>query len=70
VLARLKAGQTQDEVRAILGPPGRVARQILHQRYLEQWVYEGACQVRLEFDCRRGQKPFLFTIQELPATRS
>jgi hypothetical protein len=70
VLARLRTGQTQDEVRALLGPPGRIARQILHHRYLEQWVYEGPWQVRLEFDCPRGRKPLLTTVQELLATRS
>jgi hypothetical protein len=70
LLAQLKTCRTQDEVRTLLGPPPRVARQILHQRYLEQWVYEGTWQVRLEFDCPRGQKPLLTTFQELPATRS
>jgi hypothetical protein len=48
-----------DEVREVLGPPRRVARQLLYHRYLEQWLYEAPGSPRLTFDCRRGQVPFL-----------
>jgi hypothetical protein len=54
------------EVRQILGPPRRIARQILYHRYLEQWLYDAPGSGRLEFDCRRGEVPFLITF---PAAR-
>ncbi len=61
---KLRPGMSLDQVRDILGPPRRIARQILYQRYLEQWVYESPLLLRLEFDCRRGQRPVL---QPFPA---
>jgi hypothetical protein len=51
----LQPGMTPAEVRQILGPPHRVARQVLYHRYLEQWVYETRGSCRVEFDCSRGQ---------------
>jgi hypothetical protein len=61
----LRPGMTQDEVRRLLGPPKRMARQILYRRYLEQWVYEGANPVRIEFDCVRGKEPQILTVHPL-----
>ncbi len=52
---KLRSGMTPGEVRGILGPPRHVARQVLYQRYLEQWVYDTPNAVRLEFDVPRGQ---------------
>ncbi|HEX5269136.1 MAG TPA: hypothetical protein VFW33_01550, partial [Gemmataceae bacterium] len=64
-----RPGMTQDEVRQRLGPPKRTARQILYRRYLEQWVYEGANPVRIEFDCVRGKEPQILTVQPLSPPR-
>jgi hypothetical protein len=50
---------TPEEVRTLLGPPRRIARQLLYQRYLEQWAYDAPFAARVDFDCRRGQTPFL-----------
>ncbi|HKB35739.1 MAG TPA: hypothetical protein VKD72_04750 [Gemmataceae bacterium] len=33
------------QVRELLGPPQRIARQIFSQGRLEQWVYEDVCRV-------------------------
>ncbi len=52
---QLRAGMTPAQVRAVLGPPRRVARQVLYHRYLEQWVYDAPHTLRVEFDCQRGQ---------------
>jgi SmpA / OmlA family len=68
-LNRLRPGMTQDEVRRLLGPPKRVARQILYRRYLEQWVYEGGNAVRIEFDCVRGKEPQILTVHLLTPSR-
>jgi hypothetical protein len=46
---------TPEEVRRKLGAPRRTARQVLYNRYLEQWVYDRPARVHLEFDCPRGQ---------------
>jgi hypothetical protein len=53
--ATVRVGMTLAEVRTILGPPQRVARQILYHRYLEQWAYLPPVSLRVEFDCPRGQ---------------
>ncbi len=62
---RLRVGMTTDQVRQVLGQPRRIGRQILYQRYIEQWVYDTPLPFRLEFDCRRGQRPSLLP---LPST--
>jgi hypothetical protein len=54
---RLYVGMTQAEVKKLHGEPSRVARQILFRRHLEQWVYDGAQPLRIEFNCLRGQEP-------------
>jgi hypothetical protein len=59
---RLHAGMTPAEVRQVLGPPQRVARQILYHRYLEQWVYNAPTSVRVEFDFPHGQPPRLVSV--------
>ena len=68
-LNRLRPGMSQEEVRRLLGPPKQVARQILYRRYLEQWVYEGAGAVRIEFDCVRGKEPQILTVHPLTPPR-
>jgi hypothetical protein len=64
-LKKLTPGLTQPEVRRLLGPPRRMARQILYRRYLEQWVYDGPNAVRIEFECVRGKEPQILTVQPL-----
>jgi hypothetical protein len=58
----LRLGMTPTEVRQILGPPNRVARQILYDRYLEQWVYVAPRSLRVEFGYPRGQPASLLTV--------
>jgi hypothetical protein len=62
---KLPTGMPQAEVRKLLGPPKRVARQILYRRYLEQWIYDGPKPVRIEFDCVRGKEPQILTVHPL-----
>jgi hypothetical protein len=51
----VRHGMTSEEVRRVLGPPTRVARQVLHRRYVEQWWYQkGAMWV--DFDGSKGQE--------------
>jgi hypothetical protein len=68
-LTRLRPGVAQAEVRRLLGPPRRVARQILYKHYLEQWVYDGPDPLRIEFDCVRGQEPQILTVHAPTAPR-
>jgi hypothetical protein len=56
-LDAVKRCRTQEDVRKLLGDPARVARQILYQRHLEQWIYQQPLPLRLEFDCPRGREP-------------
>ena len=58
----VRRGMTPAEVRQMLGPPARVARQILFRRHLEQWVYDQPEAVRVEFNCVRGEEPYVLTV--------
>ena len=60
--ARLERGMTPEQVRRQVGPPKRIARQILYHRHLEQWIYDAPTSARLQFDCPRGQKPLLLWV--------
>jgi hypothetical protein len=51
-----RPGMTADEVRRALGPPDRVARQILHRRFIEQWCYEKRA-LWIDFAGSKGQEP-------------
>lgn len=57
----LREGMSPARVKAVLGQPVRVARQILAHRVIEHWHYVGAKPLRLTFDCPRGQVPRLVT---------
>jgi hypothetical protein len=63
-VAKLHRGMSAEEVQKLLPRPRRIARQILFHRYLEQWIYDEPVPLRLEFDCRKGQRPFLLTDQD------
>lgn len=60
-LAKLESGMSPEQVRRLVGAPQRVARQILYQRYREQWIYLSPVPFRLTFDCPRGQPPVLLS---------
>ncbi len=60
---RVQAGMPPAEVRRLLGPPDRIARQILYRRYLEQWIYDAPLALRIGFDCLPGQDPQVQTVQ-------
>jgi hypothetical protein len=63
-LNRLKPGLSEKEVRELLGgPPNTIAREILYNRYVEQWTYDN--KVRLEFAGRKGEAKQLQTWQRL-----
>jgi hypothetical protein len=51
----VRPGMTSDEVRAILGPTGHIARQIVHRRYVEQWHYPKT-PIWINFDGSKGQE--------------
>jgi hypothetical protein len=53
--AKLEPGMTAEQVRQHVGPPKRIARQVLYHRHLEQWIYD-LPSARLHFDCPRGEK--------------
>jgi hypothetical protein len=52
----IKKDMTADEVQSLIGKPGRVARQILFRRHLEQWIYDDMNAV-VEFNCRASEEP-------------
>jgi hypothetical protein len=58
----LQPGQTRGKVLELVGPPRRIARQILYHRHLEQWVYDQPAGLRLEFNCPRGKEGVLTAI--------
>jgi hypothetical protein len=60
-LESIKRGMTMDEVKQILGPPSRTARQILYRRHLEQWQYDEP-NGWIEFQCAKGDKEFVLGV--------
>jgi hypothetical protein len=62
-------GQSPATVRANLGPPLRVSRQILFGRHIEQWAYDEPRPLRVEFNAVRGQEPFACAILQLSPGR-
>ncbi len=63
--AELPLGLGPEQVRARLGPPQRIARQVFAFRCLEQWHYTQPQPLRLVFDCPRGLKPRLQSVHRL-----
>jgi hypothetical protein len=59
-------GQSPAEVRARLGPPLRVSRQLLLGRHIEQWAYDEPRPLRVEFNSVRGEEPYVCAILLLP----
>jgi hypothetical protein len=70
LLKELQPGITEDRVRELLGgPPNRMARQVLHLRFLEQWVYDTPFPVCVEIEHPRGRKPQLLTVHPLTSEK-
>jgi hypothetical protein len=65
---QVREHMTRDEVLDALGPPKRIARQILYRRYLEQWIYENPS-VIVEFDCVKGQPAHVFHVYRSESTQ-
>src|SRR5262249_48869268 len=65
----VQRGQTAAEVRQRLGPPVRVSRQILFRRPLEQWHYDAPRPLRVEFNCVRGEEPYVCSVLQLSPSR-
>ena len=69
ILRELQPGIPADRVRQLLGRPNQLARQVLHLRHLEQWVYESPFPVRVEIEHARGRQPHLLTVQLLTSRK-
>jgi hypothetical protein len=52
----LRIGMTATEVRAALGSPDQISRQVLHRRYIEQWFFKKK-NVWINFDGSKGEEP-------------
>jgi hypothetical protein len=51
-----RPGMTPNEVRALLGNPKSISRQVLYRRYMEQWTYGNPAYLWVEFNCTKGQE--------------
>jgi hypothetical protein len=60
--------KTQEEVRRLLGPPGRISWQVLYRHQIEQWIYEDPAPLRINFDCAKGLEPQLVNVHSLKST--
>ncbi|HXG13421.1 MAG TPA: hypothetical protein VNK04_26925, partial [Gemmataceae bacterium] len=65
-ISQLRPGMSAPEVLQLLGPPRRVARQIVYKRCLEQWVYET---VRIDFDWIQGRQSQILTVHPISSIR-
>jgi hypothetical protein len=64
--AGLRPDQSPGEVTRLLGAPGRISRQVVAHRAVEQWHYGPPHSLRLTFECLRGQRPRLQSVHPLP----
>jgi hypothetical protein len=55
-------GMTLADVQQRLGRPGRIDRQILYRRHIEQWVYENPHPILVQFSCVRGEEPVVTAV--------
>jgi hypothetical protein len=55
-LAKVRPGASAEDVLQLLGDPNRIARQILYQRYLEQWQYDKLPGMVIVLNCAKGQQ--------------
>jgi hypothetical protein len=58
-----KLVHSQQDVNELLGDEKEVSRQLLYQRYREQWRYRQPLPLTLVFDCRKGKAPVLVKVQ-------
>lgn len=63
-LDAIRKGMTPEEVRRLLGPPQRQAREILYRRYVEQWQYDDPAGW-VEFNCPKGEVPSVIAVHHL-----
>ena len=56
LLSQIERQMPAARVRQFLGPPNRIARQVLFRRHLEQWIYDAPLAVRVEFFCVPGEE--------------
>jgi hypothetical protein len=55
-LEQVQPGMTAENVLRLVGDPNRIARQILYERYLEQWQFEHLPGVVIVLNCVKGQQ--------------
>ena len=63
--AQLRPGTPAAEVIERLGPPRKVARQVIYKRCLEQWIYEAPHFLRIEIDWVQGRQPQVLRVQPI-----
>ncbi|MFN4260348.1 MAG: hypothetical protein ACK4RK_13710 [Gemmataceae bacterium] len=61
------ASQLRYDDLELLGPPRRVARQLLYRRYLEQRFHDEPVPFVIELEHVKGQAPLIRKVQPLPA---
>lgn len=61
---------TPDQALERFGRPDRVGRQLLPHRAIEQWHYGPPTNLRLTFDCPRGQPPRLIRSRRVARNES
>lgn len=60
----LRPGMTAAQVLDLLGPPKRVARQVIYKRCLEQWIYD-VPSLRIELDSVQGQLAHVLSVHSI-----
>ena len=61
----VKKGMKMAEVYDKFKKPNRIARQFLFRRHLEQWTYDAPFELRIEFNCVRGEEAHVISVHSL-----
>jgi hypothetical protein len=61
---KIQRGTSAGEVRRLLGPPKRTARQLLYRRAIEQWRYEEPARMLIDFEHTKGQDARVLSVRK------
>lgn len=66
---QIRIGMSPENIRTMYGMPDKIARQVLFQRFIEQWLYKKKG-LRVAFDCFKGRDAIVVSAQQVAVDES